>query len=777
MSRSSVLITASVIIAGGVLLAGAAALYWSNQYAAVRQHYIAGASADTRFIADKAEAAFSSIYQNIRTISLLPSIRGIDRHGTTLSPEAKTTIQQIYNNLATDVAVSEVYILPVDFDPERIDPVTGHHEAPILAFDELIAPAAAASAYASGAAAADTPQPQLPPEQDFVGLPDAAGLPQIEIQEYRRLKQQLAWLQQTYPTLDKIDGMKMPMIGSPELITCDNSEFDSTHADPDRMGLIQLVPFYGPDGKLRGGVAAIMRSNAYRALLPAFDYALVNTGYDFVTHASASGQEAASAQWVKQGAADPNLIYSESIPLHTPDSVRSWSLWAGHPDTAFTASGEAQNLRNSVIATFIGIGALVLAALGVAYLIGRNMLATVAAGVELERRVADRTAEITEMAAAAEAESDHRLARMAETVDLNASIARVVGAALEGDFSQRVDVHPNEETLRALATSVNSLVETVDRGISDTGDVLAALADTNLTRRVRGQYKGALGQLRDDTNSVADRLSEVVLQLRGASSQVRRVTGELLQGANDLAERTSRQAAGLEEASATIERLDSTTAGIAQQANSANDKAAAVARTAGETGAVMTRANAAMERISAASSKIGNVIGLIDDIAFQTNLLALNASVEAARAGDAGKGFAVVAIEVRRLAQSVATASTQVKDLVDLAVSEVADGNRLVADATQSLGAMLAGIRENSVLVGGIAEATREQSVSLSELSSAVRQIDEMTQHNAALVEETNAAIAQTEMQANELDRLVEVFVVEEAAAASAHPVAARRAA
>ena len=175
----------------------------------------------------------------------------------------------------------------------------------------------------------------------------------------------------------------------------------------------------------------------------------------------------------------------------------------------------------------------------------------------------------------------------------------------------------------------------------------------------------------------------------------------------------------------------------------------------------MGLANQAMERISTSSSKISNIIGLIDDIAFQTNLLALNASVEAARAGDAGKGFAVVAVEVRRLAQSAASASSEVKVLIEQSAAEVAGGSKLVADATQRLDSMLGGMRENTALIEAITRATQEQSSTIAQVSIAVRQIDEMTQHNAALVEETNAAIEQTESQAAELDRIVEVFVLE----------------
>lgn len=142
MVRSKTWIGYLAILAVGLGLTGAVGAYWMHEYGAVREHYIANSAAKTRFVADKVESAFSEIYQNIRTLSLLPALKTVDRNGTYLSPEAKITIQQIYNNLASNADVSEVYFLPVNFDPEKIDPGTGHHEAPILAFDQLIAPIA-----------------------------------------------------------------------------------------------------------------------------------------------------------------------------------------------------------------------------------------------------------------------------------------------------------------------------------------------------------------------------------------------------------------------------------------------------------------------------------------------------------------------------------------------------------------------------------------------------------------------------------------------------------
>src|SRR6185312_13547182 len=184
-------------------------------------------------------------------------------------------------------------------------------------------------------------------------------------------------------------------------------------------------------------------------------------------------------------------------------------------------------------------------------------------------------------------------------------------------------------------------------------------------------------------------------------------TGEILSGANDLSERTVKQAASIEETSAAMEQLSSTVVDNAKRAQEASSKAKVVSQTAGDGGAVMVQAREAMERITASSAKISNIIGMIDDIAFQTNLLALNASVEAARAGDAGKGFAVVAVEVRRLAQSAASASSDVKALIEQSAGEVKTGSKLVGDAAGKLKAMLEAARGINGLLDSIARDSR----------------------------------------------------------------------
>ena len=363
---------------------------------------------------------------------------------------------------------------------------------------------------------------------------------------------------------------------------------------------------------------------------------------------------------------------------------------------------------------------------------------------------AGRRDEIGAMAVAVQSFKDAaienvRLGEEAEAARANADMVRNTN-----DEERARNEAARQEIARQQASAVEAL-----------GEGLAKLADGQLSS-IDVKFEGDLEAVRDAYNQTVEKLSSIVTQLRSTSSSVKSATGEILAGANDLAERTTKQAAAIEETSAAMEQLASTVNENAKRADAASAKARAVSAAAEQGGKVMLDANAAMERITASSTKISNIIGMIDDIAFQTNLLALNASVEAARAGDAGKGFAVVAVEVRRLAQSAASASSEVKVLIEQSASEVREGSKLVSDAGSKLSIMLDGVRENTDLINGIAAASQQQSNAIAEVTTAIREMDQMTQHNAALVEETNAAIEQTEGQANELDRIVEVFVLED---------------
>ena len=321
----------------------------------------------------------------------------------------------------------------------------------------------------------------------------------------------------------------------------------------------------------------------------------------------------------------------------------------------------------------------------------------------------------------------------------------------------------------------------ISKAVAATGAVLRDVAAGDLTSRVSEELDPEFDQIKADTNAVAERLADIVGQLKQTSRTLKTTTGEILDGANDLADRTTRQAATIEETTASIAQLAAAVVDNARRATTANDKAQAVAANATNGGEAMKQANEAMNAIETSSAKISNIIGLIDDIAFQTNLLALNASVEAARAGEAGKGFAVVAVEVRRLAQSAANASSEVKALIETSAGEVRHGSQLVGQAADALLDIRAGAEESANLIETIAEENRNQSRALEAVSMSMRQMDQMTQHNAAMVEQTNAAIEQTESQAADLDGIIDVFFTghdaARAAAGAARPAPARRAA
>jgi methyl-accepting chemotaxis protein len=393
------------------------------------------------------------------------------------------------------------------------------------------------------------------------------------------------------------------------------------------------------------------------------------------------------------------------------------------------------------------------------YIGRKDEIGRIASAAEIFRQNGVKVAEMSR--AEVERVAEAQAARQQMMLELRAAFGAVVDAAVAGDFSKRVDSTFEDAELTALAGSVNQLVDTVERGIAGTAQVLAAMAEEDLSVRMTGTWSGEFARLQDDTNRVASKFAEVIGNLRQMSGALRTATGEILAGANDLSERTTRQAATIEQTSAAMEQFAETVTRNAGSARNARGRAESMSIAAKKGQSSMALATTAMERITQSSSKIFSIIGLIDDIAFQTNLLALNASVEAARAGDAGKGFAVVAVEVRRLAQSAASASSEVKALVEFSTSEVSSGSRLVEEAATMLTGVVADVHENVELMDEISSASEQQASSIQEVATAVRQLDEMTQHNAALVEETNAAIEQTEEQAGKLDEIVRTFTIE----------------
>jgi len=362
--------------------------------------------------------------------------------------------------------------------------------------------------------------------------------------------------------------------------------------------------------------------------------------------------------------------------------------------------------------------------------------------------------------------AQEELQRKRETA-IVAEVAEVAKAASSGDLDRRIDLLGKDGFLLNLCEGVNNLIALTGAALKDVAGVLSAVADGDLTRRISGDYAGVFGQLKSDVNRTADKLFEVVSNINEATVQITSAASEVAAGSQDLSERSEQQASALEETAASMEELAATVRQNSANAQQANQLAAGAREVAASGGQVVTDAIGAMARIESSSQKIEDIVGMIDEIAFQTNLLALNAAVEAARAGDAGKGFAVVAQEVRNLAQRSAQASKEIKGLIAESSSQVRNGADLVKGAGRTLEDILGSVKRVADIVAEIAAASAEQASGIDQVNEAVTQMDEMTQQNAALVEESTAAAHSLEEQSRHLGEVMAFFNTGEAAAAS----------
>lgn len=343
-------------------------------------------------------------------------------------------------------------------------------------------------------------------------------------------------------------------------------------------------------------------------------------------------------------------------------------------------------------------------------------------------------------------------------LDIQESFDRVIDAARQGDFSQRIDLNGVDGIYGKLGAGINQVTGTVEQVTDELGTMFEAMASGDLSRRIEADFQGKLAALRDNANRTADELTRIVGEIQESASEVRDAASDITSGTEELAERTEQAGANLEKTAASSEELSATVKQNAENARHASQIAGEADRSAKNGGHVAEQAVGAMARIEDSAQKITDVIGVIDEIAFQTNLLALNASVEAARAGEAGKGFAVVAQEVRQLAQRSAQAADNIKGLIDNSNGQVREGVELVNQAGEALVAIVASIGKVSDIVERIASASQEQAIGVHEIDSSITSLDEMTQQNSALVEESSASARTLSDQATRLADLLASF-------------------
>ncbi len=372
--------------------------------------------------------------------------------------------------------------------------------------------------------------------------------------------------------------------------------------------------------------------------------------------------------------------------------------------------------------------------------LGERMKVLAAGNLDVHVEGQDRADEIGTMAQAVQVFKDNALAARVMAADTERMRA-------EADSERTLTEAERRKNEAEQAAVVKTLAASLER-----------MAQGDLTARIEAQFDGQYAQIKLDFNSAIDSLREAMGAISGATGSIRGGSDEIATASDDLSRRTEQQAASLEETAAALDEITATVKRSAEGAKLAASAASGARADATRSGVVVDEAVSAMSAIEQSAGQINQIIGVIDEIAFQTNLLALNAGVEAARAGDAGRGFAVVAQEVRALAQRSADAAKEIKTLIASSSSQVERGVRLVGDTGLALNAIVAKVTDIDVLISEIAQSSQEQATGLAQVNVAVNQMDQVTQQNAAMVEQATAAAAGLKAEANELSSLVGRF-------------------
>jgi methyl-accepting chemotaxis protein len=363
--------------------------------------------------------------------------------------------------------------------------------------------------------------------------------------------------------------------------------------------------------------------------------------------------------------------------------------------------------------------------------------------LEVEIDGLDRGDEVGEMANAVQVFKTNAIERVRVEKDANEHRAEV------------------ETERRRVETEKARAAETQTQAMSQLGDGLQRLAGGDLTCRLDQRFPTEFAKIRDDFNAAASKLMETVRAVVASTGAIHAGSHEISTSSDDLSRRTEQQAARLEEAAAALDEITATLKKSAEGAKQAAVEVASADGNAKKGAIVVKQAVEAMDAIAQSSAQIGQIIGVIDEIAFQTNLLALNAGVEAARAGDAGRGFAVVASEVRALAQRSAEAAKEIKSLISTSSTQVGSGVQLVAESGKALDRIIAQVSKINGIVAEIATSAEQQATGLQQVNIAISQMDETTQKNASMVEESNAASHSLSQETSQLASLVEQFQVE----------------
>ncbi|MBS1703459.1 MAG: methyl-accepting chemotaxis protein [Armatimonadetes bacterium] len=691
-----------------------------------KREYVDDQAHAARVKADKLEGDFAQFYQGLRTIARLPGVRDIDRYAKNFNTDAKGAVQEIYNNLASNVALSEVYIVPLDLDPDKIDPVTKQGQIPITTFDELILG-------------------QTKNTEEGEAVPEGEKVEEIEIYEYRLMKKQLAYLKQHYPNQTYVKDLNFPAICGPEVITCDNSRYDVKHPnDKDRSGIVYSVPFFGPDGKLKGCISGVMLTHAIEDSLGSGDYGIVNTAENYYTAGNGKGIATDNAS-AKAGRADSKLLFSQTIDFDMKDVNGKWLLWAGKSNSAFWSGHAVRAARQLFIFGMI-ISAMVIAFLFYVRRSAEKHAKSIKKLWDAVPAFAKGDIEAASLHAGDPNECEVAAA-IQEIVDYQRELAQAAERLSSGDLGARFIVRCGEDK---LGHAFNDMAENLKSIIASM--ITEAESVHKSTNALVAAIQASVESIQDisDTSSM---VAEAAKQSSNASTCV-------AEGSQRLAKAATEASGSMVQFSGAIEVVQDS----AGQQSTAVGQAVGVVSEGKES---VLRAISSMKRVrdqvedssqkvedlGVRSDEIGSIVSAITDIAAQTNLLALNAAIEAARAGEHGAGFAVVASEVRNLAEKAAGSTQSISDLITLIQTDVAEimaamhrSKEEVAVATsagEGAEGSLSKILESFKIVGDTAKANDAAVSRLVEvtgtLSESVSTVESSSEESASAAEELTA--------------------------------------
>jgi methyl-accepting chemotaxis protein len=530
--------------------------------------------------------------------------------------------------------------------------------------------------------------------------------------------------------------------------------------------LLSIDPYY------------IERANAHREKFKARLKTLRDVATDPVVDAKATEAEAAADKWfaqiVEDGArlaADP-LTHAQAVALVGASGVADELIAPAEDAMDAIAEIETKRMadinalqqsttRQAYIAIAAGISTVLLIAIVLGWLLSKAIAGPVSLMTRAMRRLADgdhdvevpasgRRDEVGEMAAAVIVFKDAAIAKL-----------QLEGQTIEQRRAAEAERARNEAAKAAAAEAQAAVVASLARG-------LEALSQGDLTVRLTETFPEDYVKLQSDFNAAMSQLQDAMTVVVHNVAGIRSGIGEITVASDNLARRTEQQAASLEETAAALDEITVTVRKTAEGAKQASGVVVSARSDAHASGEVVASAVAAMSEIEESSRQISQIIGVIDEIAFQTNLLALNAGVEAARAGEAGRGFAVVASEVRALAQRSAEAAKEIKTLISASTDQVEQGVDLVGKTGEALRRIVAQVAEIDSLVSEITASAQEQASGLAEVNTAVNQMDQVTQQNAAMVEESTAAAHGLNTEADSLSNSVSRFRIGDTAAPAA---------